>query len=111
MRLIDGDALYDEIHGGQLSALGFEGYDDYTNINNIDDALDAVKYAPTVNQWIPCSEQMPPVGKTVIVTVKTENDIWTDYDTWYQEGWMAYIGNDREVIAWTRFEPYKGVTE
>ena len=109
MRLIDGDALYDEISKGQLSALGFEGYDDYTNINNIDDALDAVKYAPTVNQWIPCSERLPEKSGWYLCSYESK---LVQSTVFYDGGWFNANVDVNNVIAWMPLpEPYKGVTE
>ena len=48
-RLGDLDALYGEISNGNKAYNGIEGYDGkYPNIGNVDDCLDAIKYADTV---------------------------------------------------------------
>ena len=48
-RLGDLDALYKEISNGNKAYNGIEGYDEeYPNISNVDDCLDAIKYAETV---------------------------------------------------------------
>ena len=48
-RLGDLDALYEEISNGNKAYNGIEGYDgEYPNIGNVDDCLDAIKYAGTV---------------------------------------------------------------
>ena len=48
-RLGDLDALYEEISNGNKAYNGIEGYDgEYPNIANVDDCLDAIKYAETV---------------------------------------------------------------
>ncbi len=48
-RLGDLDELYEEISNGNKSYNGIEGYDgEYPNIGNVDDCLDAIKYADTV---------------------------------------------------------------
>ena len=48
-RLGDLDALYKEISNGNKAYNGIEGYDgEYSNISNVDDCLDAIKYAETV---------------------------------------------------------------
>ena len=48
-RLGDLDALYAEISNGNKAYNGIEGYDGkYPNIANVDDCLDAIKYADTV---------------------------------------------------------------
>lgn len=48
-RLGDLDALYEEISNGNKAYNCIEGYDGkYPNIGNVDDCLDAIKYADTV---------------------------------------------------------------
>ena len=48
-RLGDLDALYEEISNGNKAYNGIEEYDGkYPNIGNVDDCLDAIKYADTV---------------------------------------------------------------
>ena len=48
-RLGDLDALYDEISNGNKAYNGVEGYDgEYWSIGNVDDCMDAIKYADTV---------------------------------------------------------------
>ena len=48
-RLGDLDALYEEISNGNKAYNGIEGYDgEYPNIANVDDCLEAIKYADTV---------------------------------------------------------------
>ena len=48
MRLIDADKLYEEIEEGQKSALGLIDDSRYSNITNIDDCLESIKYADTI---------------------------------------------------------------
>lgn len=101
MRLIDADKI---IYSWMYDNDGQEH--DGVTLQSIIDKI------PTVTQWIPCSEQMPPIGRTVLVTVKTSDKTWTDCDTWFQGDWMAYMGNSREVVAWCELpEPYKEATE
>ena len=48
-RLVDLDALYEEISNGNKAYNGIDGYDgEYLSIANVDDCLDAIKYADTV---------------------------------------------------------------
>ena len=48
-RLGDLDALYAEISNGNKAYNGIDGYDgEYLSIANVDDCLDAIKYAETV---------------------------------------------------------------
>lgn len=47
-RLGDLDKLEKEIDGGIKAGLMIEGYENYSNINDMDDCLECVKYAPTI---------------------------------------------------------------
>ena len=48
-RLGDLDALYAEISNGNKAYNGIDGYDgEYPNIANVDDCLEAIKYADTI---------------------------------------------------------------
>jgi len=47
-RLGDLDELEKEMANGIKAGLIIEGYEEYSNINDIDDCLECVKYAPTI---------------------------------------------------------------
>lgn len=47
-RIGDLDKLEKEIDGGIKAGLMIEGYENYSNINDVDDCLEYVKYAPTI---------------------------------------------------------------
>ena len=47
-RLGDLDELYKEMVNGIKAANFEEGYEEYGNINNVDDCVDCVKYADTI---------------------------------------------------------------
>ena len=47
-RLGDLDALYEDVTNGIKAGNYEEGYEGYGNINDMDDIVDAIKYAPTV---------------------------------------------------------------
>lgn len=47
-RIGDLDILEKEIDGGIKAGLMIEGYENYSNINDMDDCLECVKYAPTI---------------------------------------------------------------
>lgn len=47
-RLGDLDALKVEMSNGIKAGLMIEGYESYSNINDMDDCLECVKYAPTI---------------------------------------------------------------
>jgi hypothetical protein len=46
--LIDRDALVKDLTNGIKAGLLLDGYEEYPNINNVDDCVDCVKYADTV---------------------------------------------------------------
>jgi hypothetical protein len=46
--LIDRDALIKDLTNGIKAGLLLDGYEEYPNINNVDDCVDCVKYADTV---------------------------------------------------------------
>lgn len=47
-RLIDADALEQEMINGIKAGNHEDGKDDYTNINNMDDCVECVRYADTI---------------------------------------------------------------
>lgn len=47
-RIGDLDALEVEMSNGIKAGLMIEGYENYSNINDMDDCLECVKYAPTI---------------------------------------------------------------
>lgn len=47
-RLGDLDTLYEDVTNGIKAGNYEEGYERYENINDMDDIVDAIKYAPTV---------------------------------------------------------------
>lgn len=47
-RLGDLDTLYEDVTNGIKAGNYEEGYEGYGNINDMDDIVDAIKYAPTV---------------------------------------------------------------
>lgn len=49
MRLVDKDKLLKELTEGQKAGLGLIEGSEYGNINSIDDAIEAVKYADEIN--------------------------------------------------------------
>lgn len=67
--------------------------------------------APSVNQWIPCSERLPEDGDYVIVTV-WEGCVmiaWRYRNEWETESFSL---DDGEVNAWMPLpEPWKGEEE
>ena len=56
---VDRQAVLEEIENGIKAGLGIEGYEQYANINSIDDVVECIRYADAVipkqrvGQWIP----------------------------------------------------------
>ena len=64
-----------------------------------------------IGKWIPCSERLPELFKSVLVTVKTQGGnacyVSERFVINGEEGWSALCG--RKPIAWMPLpEPYKG---
>ena len=66
--------------------------------------VDAISELPSAQQWTPCSTEMPPTGKDVLVTLV--DGAVTDGERWKpQEGkWFLFSdgvnGLDEDVLAW-----------
>ncbi len=105
MRLIDGDALINRIvFHTDLSQDVKESVED------------EIENAPTVSQWIPCSERLPEEDGVYLVqlTTKTATTLsWAD-------GWNCFRRHDgkvsrlweldeNDIVAWSFLpEPWKG---
>lgn len=92
-RLIDADALWmDIIH----------------SMDYCDDFLSFIDAAPTVPQWIPCSERLPDISKSVLIC-DIDGDIYLGHRTRFGDYYQD-IGDHRikNVTAWMPLpEPYK----
>lgn len=110
-RLIDGDELLVELMDSDLDHLQ---RDDWKEVIQI------VQEAPTVSQWIPCSEK-PITSGLYIVTLEDEKGLFTDTAEWnptFGGRWQSVfydddaIGEYRDisnVIAWMPLpESYRG---
>ena len=82
-------------------------YDDdkhYIPYVHYEDMVHAIKHLPSAQQLIPCSTEMPPTGKDVLVTLV--DGAVTDGERWNpQEGkWFLFSdgvnGLDEDVLAW-----------
>ena len=75
-----------------------------TGDKNVAKVWQQLKDLPSAQQWTPCSTEMPPTGKDVLVTL--EGGTVTDGERWEpQEGkWFLFGGGvnglDEDVIAW-----------
>ena len=82
------------------AVLGVIPYDEYW-LEQVNKAIEAL---PSAQQWIPCSTEMPPTGKNVLVTLV--DGAVTDGERWKpQEGkWFLFSdgvnGLDEDVLAW-----------
>lgn len=84
-----------------------------------DKALDMAIESLKQNQWIPCSERLPEVGKEVLVTVWDGVKIahfnirWADGEQeWCFEEFDLNGEDFNDVKAWCELpEPYEGRTE
>ena len=114
MRPIDADAILNVYVGNILTA-----QTDYAE--GIRDVLHDIKNAPTIPQWIPCSERLPKKGEIVLVWMENRcefgriSDERFDSDgigwEWLQESgadyWADYWGE--KIVAWMPLpQPYKG---
>ena len=105
MRLIDADALRDNMQW----SIDHDMYDKpYDYLAEIDDA-------PTVNEWIPCSERLPLIEDQDVLATTTWGDI-TIASRCSCDDWFIHEGNSNaktsDINAWMPLpEPYKGGEE
>lgn len=99
MRLIDADALIDALDKGLWGKV----YD-----KALAEAI--IADAPTITQWIPCSERLPDIGADVLFC----DDKWTEEGClradgdWCQFRWSTVLPKEK-VVAWMPLPtPYEG---
>lgn len=118
MRLIDADALIEQIKTNLCEPCR-KRKDDYNGVRcracQYGDEIDDIEDAPTVLEWIPCSERLPEYGQAVLVALDGGSmtdgvrsadhagrivwDCALDNRTWYDD--------ENIVIAWMPLpEPY-----
>ena len=77
---------------------------------------DLIKDFESNNGWIPCSERLPDISNSYLVTIKSENDGEPIYETAHEIFWVSDNKWDCErdedcewkVTAWqNKLEPYK----
>lgn len=110
MRLIDADALMDDINRAinAMTAIGIVVDGDWLWAK-LNDALDN---APTIEpepHWIPCSERIPDAGKTILISDGCEVLIgyYSGGDRWTVDG--CEYDPILEEIAWMPLpEPWGG---
>lgn len=115
-RLIDADRLIDNTD--DRYSLGEIGRREH------DDIVSALEYAPTVPQWIPCSEKLPTEDGEYITTVEDGEGMFVTSHDWRQDwkewGFLSYYGESDDpawrrvtnVVAWMSLpDPYGGKQE
>ena len=115
MRLIDADVLIKTIRENDYLVVDYFNSKDRGMFTS--GILQAIDEQPSVQpepQWIPCSERLPDMGFSVLVTAIQNNFVYVaeavmEMDgTWSQMRWSASL-KANEVIAWMPLpEPYKG---
>lgn len=98
MRLIDADALMAKIH--KIDAM--------LNVRTIAIIAEEIENAPTVNEWIPCTEKLPKDDGMVLAYSKENDGVIIN---WIQKG-NEWAWLDGDIVAWMPLpEPYKGGVE
>ena len=119
MRLIDADTLKEK-------AFTWEAYEYATDDVIVIDA-EEIDNAPTVDtvthgRWIPCTERLPEIGDTYIVTGIQKDphekewhyfvDVASNYGDYIDDYWDTFNdwieGQETHIVAWMPLpEPYK----
>lgn len=112
--LIDRQAAIDAIEQMQMPIMRSEFPEEQFVFTGMSEALQAIKDLPSAQQWIPCSERLPEIGQSVLLSVggmySAEGCLREDGD-WAQFRWDAIQRKDM-VGAWKPLpEPYKGEQE
>lgn len=102
MRLIDADALIEEIENYRGDIFASE-------------IVELIKQMPTVGEWIPCKERLPEESGTYIVTAESGDIKHVTFVKWMPRLHQWNLTGSRaywKVIAWMPLpEPYKEETE
>lgn len=125
MRLIDADRLKEKVLKWLPSdPCGIDEKEHPIETDIVVSLMMEIEEAPTVNEWIPCSERLPEPDyvKKIIVTMKNRNKNFSTIANYKEvtirgEKIRRWEWNDRvnfpwEVIAWMPLpEPYKAESE
>lgn len=113
--LIDRQSAIDALSEGAMINYQAAGHN-----NGLVKAIDVIKGLPLADQWIPCSERMPEIDETVLITIKEKYDGDKEYyyhtdvaDHLINDGWLTFNdwdeGQEIHIIAWMPLpEPWKG---
>ena len=119
MRAIDGDALKRKAQKVATEAWKMKLTAKIeTTLNQFIDWIDTQPTVHSEPHWIPVEQALPQIGEYVLCETTTryfgkyhvckfvDKDKWVDkpHFDWDRHGFP-------HVVAWTRFEPYKGMTE
>lgn len=105
--LIDRDALEAKIRENSMRIRFFD-----PSVNVI---LHLIRYAPSVNHWIPCSERLPDNGVAVLVYTGENNfKVWLAEYSKYMEVWTLagnYIPIKKNAVThWMPLPSTEGLT-
>lgn len=112
MRLIDADALIDEIEE-RKNANGYRNVALISELNRLEGYIMRLPFAQPEQRWIPCTEALPEDCEDIIVTYVDDEEtriIPVNYDkgTWYDCIFDTAL-NPIKVIAWMPLpEPWRG---
>ena len=121
MRLIDADALLENYNLKDATKYGNKNaeqqYKSYSTMMMYEIA-DMIEDAPTINEWIPCSERLPEDIEGNLIECYLVTDGFLQWMAYYNSeiGWQfAECTNSRNKIDWTEViawqplpQPYKG---
>ena len=105
MRLIDADALKEMIPTTSVDM--FENCR-YCSLLSEEQVNELIDMTPTVNSWIPCSEQLPEEGLPVVITAQDADGRFVDISIRSDVNYWSGFGRIN-VLAWMPIpEAYKG---
>lgn len=115
IRLIDANALIQEIREYSKAYYFNSSAERDNHFAKVDYAIDRISEAPTADTWIPVSVQEPAIGGIYLVTAKhiSSGHIGTDIARRISRDIWTFGGDElsgTEIIAWKPLpEPYREV--
>ena len=120
MRLIDADALLENYNLKDATKYGNKNAEQQYNSYNtmmMYEIADMIEDAPTINEWIPCSERLPEDIDENLIECYLVTDGFLIWMAYYKSniGWVfAECTNSDKIIDWTEIiawqplpQPYK----